>query len=79
MLEVFMESKERRIDFPECKELMPALLLNDLNKCDNCGCPAYLFDRDQILFGGQDNTCFYFGAREFLLKIALSFSAVIRG
>lgn len=23
---------------------MPALLLNDLNKCDNCGYPASLFD-----------------------------------
>lgn len=41
-----MESEERRVECPECKELMPAVLLNDLNKCDNCGCPAHLFDRD---------------------------------
>jgi ribosomal protein L37AE/L43A len=41
-----MESKERRLECPECKKLMPALLLSDLNKCDNCGCLAYLFDRD---------------------------------
>jgi hypothetical protein len=39
-----MESKERMFECPECGELMPALLLNDLNKCDNCGFPAHLFD-----------------------------------
>jgi hypothetical protein len=39
-----MESKERRLKCPECGEQMPVLVLNDLNKCDNCGCPARLFD-----------------------------------
>ncbi len=43
-----MESEELRLECPECKELMPALLLNDLNKCDNCGCPAHLFDRETL-------------------------------
>jgi len=41
-----MENKERRLECPECGEVMPALLLNDLNQCDNCGCPARLFRVD---------------------------------
>jgi hypothetical protein len=41
--EVVMESKERRLECPGCKELMPALLLNDLNRCDDCGCHARFF------------------------------------
>lgn len=36
--------EERKLKCPQCGELMPTLLLNDLNKCDNCGCPAQLFD-----------------------------------
>ena len=39
-----MESKERMLECPECGELMSALLLNDLNKCDNCGCHARHFN-----------------------------------
>jgi hypothetical protein len=31
------------LEFPECGELMSACPLNDLNKCDNCGCPAHHF------------------------------------
>jgi hypothetical protein len=38
-----MESKERRLECPVCRELMPALLLNDLKKCNNCGCHASFF------------------------------------
>lgn len=38
-----MKIEERRLKCPGCGELMPALLLNDLNRCDNCGCPAHVF------------------------------------
>ncbi len=41
-----MAKNEKRLECPECGELMPALLLNNLNKCDNCGCPAHLFEWD---------------------------------
>ncbi len=41
--EVIMERKERRLECPGCGEMMPALLLNDLNRCDNCGCHARFF------------------------------------
>jgi hypothetical protein len=44
--EVVMERKERMLECPECREQMPAWLLNDLNKCDNCGCPAHYFEQD---------------------------------
>ncbi|MDL5502143.1 MAG: hypothetical protein QSU88_02905, partial [Candidatus Methanoperedens sp.] len=43
--EVVMGIEERRLECPGCGELMPALLLNDLNRCDNCGCPAHMFDQ----------------------------------
>src|SRR3972149_6884109 len=50
ILEVFIHSKEIKLECPECRELILALLLNDLNKCDNCGFPAHLIDRDCTFF-----------------------------
>jgi predicted RNA-binding Zn-ribbon protein involved in translation (DUF1610 family) len=40
---VVMERKERMLECPECGELTSARLLDDLNKCDNCGCHARFF------------------------------------
>ncbi len=35
---------EKRLKCPGCNESMLATLLQDLNGCGNCGCPAGLFD-----------------------------------
>ena len=38
-----MESEERMLECPECGELISARMLDELNKCDNCGCHARFF------------------------------------
>ncbi len=38
-----MPSQDRMLECPECRKLISARLLHDLNKCDNCGCHERFF------------------------------------
>jgi protein-arginine kinase activator protein McsA len=43
---------EQLLECPECGSAIRAIMLHDLNSCDNCGLPAHEFDEDaRVILG----------------------------